>query len=74
MRELKALSLVSWLSLAFASFEVAARSPWYRPGEPPLPMSEGVPYGLLCGVGLGLAARILGRVVAVQATRDARPD
>lgn len=74
MRELQALSIVPWLSLALVLFEVAARSPWFRPGEPPLPMSEGVPYGIVSAIGFGLVCRVLGRLVAAQQARDARPD
>ena len=70
-REALAVQIAGFSVLAFSLWDVISRSVWMSSDGRPLPSSDGVPYGILCGMGLTVAGRVLARIEAVLEKRDA---
>ena len=67
------VQLTGWFLLAFSLFQVISRSTWMSSDGMPLPDSDGVPYGILCGMGFIAAGRVLARIEATLAKQEEPP-
>ena len=70
-REALAVQISGWAVMALSLWDVIARSVWMSSDGRPLPSSDGAPYGILCGMGLAVAGRVLARIEAALEKRDA---
>lgn len=72
-REALVVQVAGFSVLAFSLWDVISRSVWMSSDGMPLPSSDGVPYGILCGMGLTVAGRVLARIEAALEKLDAPP-
>ncbi|HEY8123171.1 MAG TPA: hypothetical protein VII78_17760 [Myxococcota bacterium] len=74
LREARAVAFIGWSCLALSVLETIARTSWEAEDGIGLPLSEGVPYGILCSIGFALTARVLRGLVRANEVRGARPN